>query len=424
MAFPHAARMETRRGDGVSLSHDSIPATLSLDTTRACEWDAIIIGAGPAGAIAARELARRGAQRVLMLDRAHFPRPKVCGSCLTGLALATLRQVGLDGLLQSNGAHPLTRFILASGRRRATLPLRAGCSLSRDVLDAALVRAAIGAGVDFHPGVNALLPLPAANQADLRRVIVRRLVDGHETALEASVIIAADGLGARRPPDDPTTSRPFTRHSHIGGGVICDDCPEGYPAGEIAMALGRRGYVGFVRLEDGRLNIATAMDPDLTQNAGGIGAAAAEIIRGCDFPSVPGIETMKWRGVARLAQRPQRVTSEGVFVIGDAAGYIEPFTGEGMGWAMASALAIAPIAADAIERGWTPAHAAAWERSYRQTIGRKQRWCRLIAWALRRPMLVRATLAALAEAPGITTPIMNRMGRPAKHTPFEWSRPT
>ena len=67
-------------------------------------WDALVIGAGPAGSVTARELARRG-RRVLLVDRATFPRSKVCGGCLNGAAIRTLERLGLGRVLE--GALPL-----------------------------------------------------------------------------------------------------------------------------------------------------------------------------------------------------------------------------------------------------------------------------------------------------------------------------
>ena len=59
-------------------------------------WDAVVVGAGPAGSMAALGLARAGAA-VLLVDRATFPRPKVCGCCLNGAALAALRSACVPG---------------------------------------------------------------------------------------------------------------------------------------------------------------------------------------------------------------------------------------------------------------------------------------------------------------------------------------
>src|SRR5262249_26661731 len=69
-----------------------VSATLTLEEAARRSWHALVVGAGPAGATAARELARRGLD-VLLVDRAAFPRWKVCGCCLNGNALATLAHV-------------------------------------------------------------------------------------------------------------------------------------------------------------------------------------------------------------------------------------------------------------------------------------------------------------------------------------------
>src|ERR1019366_8245574 len=93
-------------------------------------WDVVVVGAGPAGSLAARELARRGAA-VLLLDKAHFPRAKVCGGCLTLKALATLTAVGLGTLADGCGAIPLASLSLAVARAQARVSLP-GKALSRE----------------------------------------------------------------------------------------------------------------------------------------------------------------------------------------------------------------------------------------------------------------------------------------------------
>ena len=86
-------------------------------------WDVIVVGAGPAGAMAAFELAHRSL-RVLLVDKSGFPRPKVCGCCLNGQALALLQARGLESTIANHGAVPLRHLLLAAGGRRAIrLPL-------------------------------------------------------------------------------------------------------------------------------------------------------------------------------------------------------------------------------------------------------------------------------------------------------------
>ena len=70
----------------------TVPATITAAAAAGRVWDVLVIGAGPAGAVAAREVARRGA-RVLLADRSAFPRGKVCGCCLNGSALAGMSTV-------------------------------------------------------------------------------------------------------------------------------------------------------------------------------------------------------------------------------------------------------------------------------------------------------------------------------------------
>ena len=97
-------------------------------------WDAVVIGAGPAGALTARELARLGL-RVLLVDRAKFPRNKVCGCCLNGAALAALRELGLGSI--ADAGVPLTDMKLAAGAHprlcgsRKAWPSREPCSTKR-----------------------------------------------------------------------------------------------------------------------------------------------------------------------------------------------------------------------------------------------------------------------------------------------------
>ncbi len=104
-----------------------------------------MIGAGPAGALAAREVAAGGA-RVLLVEKRVFPRSKVCGACLNGRALGILDEVGLGSLATRSGGVALREFRLHFRGRWAHFALPIGIALSRDRLDAELVEAAIGLG--------------------------------------------------------------------------------------------------------------------------------------------------------------------------------------------------------------------------------------------------------------------------------------
>ena len=119
-------------------------------------WDGIVIGAGPAGAMAARQLALAG-RRVLLVEKKHFPRWKICGACLNGQALAALRSAGLGSLVTRLGGIGLDEFHVGFRGRTARLAMPEGVALSRSRLDAALVEAAIAAGARFLDETHAVV---------------------------------------------------------------------------------------------------------------------------------------------------------------------------------------------------------------------------------------------------------------------------
>src|SRR5262249_58057061 len=112
LAVPLPPELGTPRGG----PHMSVPATLSLNEAAARTWDAVVVGAGPAGSLAARQLARAGLG-VLLVDRASFPRWKVCGCCLRAGAPATLRAVGRGDPAPGPGGAPLGGVPRAAGGR-------------------------------------------------------------------------------------------------------------------------------------------------------------------------------------------------------------------------------------------------------------------------------------------------------------------
>jgi 2-polyprenyl-6-methoxyphenol hydroxylase-like FAD-dependent oxidoreductase len=167
-----------------------------------------------------------------------------------------------------------------------------------------------------------------------------------------------------------------------------------------------------VRIEDGRLDVAAAFDPRFVRESGGLAGAAAATLREAGFPAVAGLENLPWRGTPALTRTPRRVAGERWFAVGDAAGYVEPFTGEGMAWAVASAVAVAPLAA----RPWYPGLTREWERTHARLIRSRQATCRAAAWVLRSPRLSRWAVRLLSAAPALARPVVAVLNRPA-HLP-------
>ena len=129
---------------------------------------------------------------------------------------------------------------------------------------------------------------------------------------------------------------------------------------------------------------------------GGPGSAAVQLLAEMGWPSVPNLAEQNWRGTPTLTRQARRRAAERLFLIGDAAGYIEPFTGEGMAWALAAGQAVAPLAARAVQQ-WQPQYAPQWEARSRRLLGRRQAVCRVVAAVLRWPRMTRTPVLAAGQ---------------------------
>ncbi len=374
----------------------------ALEALAGSAWDVVVVGAGPAGAMAARELTRLGAA-VLLVDKSRFPRYKVCGCCLNGRALSELDAAGLGGLVERHGGVHLHTFELAAAGRSARMKLPGGAALSREVFDAALADAAAAEGARFVPECRATL-----NEGTRDRWFVSLQRGEVSAEVSARVVLAADGLGQKLlNTAEDFESRP-TESAHIGAGAMLEDCAGDFSPGVIYMAAGPGGYVGLVRVEGNGLNVAAALDPAVVRDCGGPGLAAAAIVEASGLDAPDGLADANWRGTPGLTRRASRLSAHRFLVLGDAAGYVEPFTGEGMAWALSAGRAIAPIVCGALERFERSAELT-WARRYRALCGSAQWRCRMIAAGLRRPGLVKAATIALGRMPALAYPVIGRL---------------
>lgn len=365
-------------------------------------WDVVVIGAGPAGALASLDLARRGL-RVLLVEKRRFPRWKVCGACFNGQAQAALASVGQGHLLESLGGLPLRRLRLGLGGRQTCCALPPGWVLSRSRFDQALVEAAVGAGAVFRPETTAQLG-PAGAQT--RSVSLRQ--GRHQEQVRAAVVLVAAGLAHRCLENEPTTQTHISPHSRVGAGCVLAgvEHQHHWEEGSIHMAVGRQGYVGLVRVDDGGLNLAAAFDRTLLQETGSAAAAAGRVLAEAGFPALPRLDEADWQSTPALSRRTTPLAGDRFLVLGDAAGYVEPFTGEGMGWALAAAVAATPLVMEGIQT-WQPALECRWSRTHRQRIGRRQLLCRSLALALRHPTSARGLLWAASHLPSLPQRLMS-----------------
>ncbi len=368
-------------------------------------WDVIVVGAGPAGALAARQTALSGAS-VLLVERRALSRGKVCGCCLNAAALTTLADVSLGDLTLKLRAIPLERFLLAGRGCQAELALPGGVSLSREALDSALVKEAISCGADFLPDTNAQL---GSSKCGFREVVLNH--GGHQVTFKTKLVLVADGLGGSFLAKYNGSRSPQQESSRFGAGTVLPKAPRFIRDGTVYMACSKGGYVGLVLLEDGRLDVAAAFDRQFVLATGGLGLAAAKIIAEVGWPKINELTEIPWRGTVALTSYSSRLSCDRVLVLGDAAGYVEPFTGEGISWALASAVAIAPLALQAVQQ-WDTKLEQEWATCYSRVIKSRQGICRFLARALRHPQLVRATIRLLSFTPKLATPILRRLNAP------------
>ncbi len=389
---------------------DIIPLDGTLDRTAAGErlWDLIVVGAGPAGAVAAREAARAGLS-TLLVERHQMPRSKVCGGCLNRTAVEALTSIGLDTELARCGGHAVDRIRLHHRARQSTIAIPEGVSVTRFTLDRMLVEAAIAAGAQFLPETTALIQpdpagvLPGSRTIDLRS---RSLEPG---SARGRVVVVADGLGHPSLRLCREFASVVDARSRIGAGVVAQAGFLPVEPGMITMTVGAAGYVGAVLAEADRVNLAAALDPALVKSRGSVGGSVAAVFLEAGLEVPAGLDDLEWRGTPPLTQRTLRPVGHRLIVIGDASGYVEPFTGEGMAWAITTSLAVVPLVQAGVA-AWDGDLESRWLSTRQDLLGPQQRACGWLTRALRSPVLVGAGVQVTSRWPGLARPIVARLG--------------
>jgi flavin-dependent dehydrogenase len=317
--------------------------------------DVLVVGAGPAGSATAAFLAQAGCS-VGLVDRSTFPRDKACSEYMSPEAVRVLDRLAVLEELESCGARPLqgTAVTAARGARlhgRFSLaghrPFRGtGLSVSRRLLDDALVRAAQSAGAQL-----------------LERQVVEELIydrgavagalirdgEGHRRAVRARLTVGADGLrsvvarrmGVRR----HGWLRRVAFVAHLDGVADMGESAE--------MFVAPQGYVGLNPIEAGRTNVALVVPAESARRARGRPEAffMEALAR---FPEVArrirnGRLVRRVLATGPFAASSGRVVTAGCALVGDAADFFDPFTGEGIYSALRGAELLAGEAVTALE---------------------------------------------------------------------------
>lgn len=378
--------------------------------------DVLIAGAGPAGAAAAIALARVGA-RVLMVDRARFPRAKPCGDTLNPGALAALDTVGVRQDVEARG-YALDGMVVtgANGQQVvAQYPNQHALAVRRDVLDALLVERAARAGVEVREGVRVVAPLVDTRATPVRvRGAVVSTARGNE-AIEARWTIAADGRRSALAQPlglSALASRPrrWAVRAYYGGVGGCDT-----RLGEMHVRRGH--YVGVAPMGGGVVNVCAvtadrsrlARPREFIENVLAQDAQLRE-----RFARAERLSDVSCVGPLAVCSRSAGM--EGLALAGDAAGFVDPMTGDGLRFAMVGGLLAAHAIHASADHPIVPMHArlAAWRR---RAFARK-RWMNLGLRTLLSsssgvqaaeyvavvaPFVVRNLILAAADLPGIAS---------------------
>jgi len=347
------------------------------------EWDAVVIGAGPSGGVAAAVLAERG-MRVLVVDSRPFPRAKVCGCCLAPAGASALRRAGLGGALR--GATELGTLRMAARGASLRLPIERYCTIERTRLDSEIVRGAEERGAEFACGVRA-------------RVLdddgVELSIGEARGVARGRVVVVADGLCGSALRGRGEFAWRIDVGSPVGVGAVLDERPEHAAPGEITMVCGHGGYVGAAPLPGGRWAVGAALSARAVGEWGAAGAIAA-VLAECGF-GAPAFGRGGLRGVGQLTRRRASCGRGRVLVVGDAAGYVQPLTGEGMSWGIACAARLGEHAARAAAGEDV---GRAWASECARALRGRRLLCRGVCAVTRHPMALGAVLRAGAWLPG------------------------
>lgn len=372
---------------------ESLVSNIDMAQAATSRWDVAIVGAGPAGGLAGLLLARRG-RKVLIVERARLPREKPCGCCLSSLGVRILEQHALGHLVET--ARRLQEVELRSRTRRLRFSIPAGRAIRRSVLDTELARAAMHTSAAYLGECGAQL-LPALEADDHRRLMLSGA--GGKCEISASMVLACDGIRGKLLDDEPGCRWQVACDAWMGAAGTLEDEPAAaglFEPGVIYMHIGRHGYVGIVRLEENCVHFAAALEPAAAREAGGPLSLINGILRQCgvDLALPPHSIT----GTPLLTRKRMMLGSHRALSLGDASGYIEPFTGEGMTWALTAATLLVDALPEDLAL-WPDDGAARWTAINRRCFRRQHQLCRLLRYALHRPAVYHSALTLMSGMP-------------------------
>lgn len=356
---------------------------------RALAAEVVVVGGGPAGAATAALLAERG-HDVVVVERTPAYRWRACGVFASPAAVTMLRRVGLGDATIATAARPIPAMRVepaASDPFRLTYgddgSLRApAVGLDREVLDTALLELAATRGARIRRGVTC-----AGVRIGSGGVVVA-LSDaaGPPVEIRARLLVGADGVRSSVARSLGVVRAPlFADRVGLTYHVASADATAVEPR-DARMRVIRDGYVGLAPVPGGRVNIGIVLGRSWRGRLAteGAGAACDEIVRDAMGGILPE-RCDRIAGASPVGNRVSRRAGRGWLLVGDAAGFLDPFTGEGLHRALVSAA----LAASAGHRNLTGDRGALarYERAMRARFAGKDVVSTVVQAFLARPVL-------------------------------------
>ncbi|MBK7392937.1 MAG: NAD(P)/FAD-dependent oxidoreductase [Chloracidobacterium sp.] len=380
--------------------------TLSAKT----DYDVVVVGGGPAGSATAIRLAGAGLD-VMLVEKARFPRQKLCGEFISPECLEHFAELGVSGDIKLAGGVDIseTVFYSRSGKGVAVKSEWFGqvgshaLGLSRAEMDDVLLKRASEVGVAVREETTA-----AGLIFDDDRVIGVRLKDkeGLETPVTATLVIDATGrtrsLARRLEKDAGQQKRAghVAFKAHLAGAQIA--------AGACEIFAYRGGYGGCNSIEHGLFNLCFIADAKDVKRCGSdaervmrevvcTNKRAAAVLQNVTVES-------EWLAVPiERYGRGELVPAQGLLTVGDSAAFIDPFTGSGILLALESSRIAATAIAESFAAGRDPETLAVeYQRKYSSAFDARLRVCRILRHAASMPFLADATISMLRASGGLS----------------------